>query len=124
MGFKVLAVDDELDTLELLKTIFEAEGAEVKTLSDGSKCYETAKEYQPDVILLDIMMPLMNGWVVFLNLQKDDATKKIPILILSAKPLTDESREKVHQLGVVDYIMKPFEVDEITQKVKGCLSRS
>lgn len=124
MGYKVLAVDDEKDTLDLFRTIFESEGGEVHTLEDGSMTVEKAKELRPDVILLDIMMPSMNGWVVFLNLQKDPDTKNIPILIISAKPLSEDSHSKVYHLGIVDYILKPFEIDDLVEKVKSVVNLS
>jgi DNA-binding response OmpR family regulator len=121
MAYKILAVDDEPDTLELLRTIFEAEGFIISTAINGKSCIEMVEKFRPDIILLDIMMPSMNGWIVYLNLQKDVETKKIPIIILSAKTLTDESKEKIQQLGIKDYIMKPFDVTDIVNRVKKVL---
>lgn len=118
MANKIMIVDDEEDTIHMLKSIFEAEGYEVEVARDGPECLERLKTFSPNIILLDIMMPKMNGWVVFLNLQKDPRLRKIPVMVVSAKPLSDESQSKVHLLGVQDYIIKPFDISTLTNKVK------
>jgi two-component system, OmpR family, response regulator len=118
MTYKLLIVDDEKDTVDMLKDIFEAENYEVETANDGPECLEKLENYTPDMILLDIMMPKMNGWMLFLNLQKNPKLRKIPVMVISAKPLSEESQNKVTLLGVKDYIIKPFDIQTLTEKVK------
>ncbi|MFO7710480.1 MAG: response regulator [Candidatus Woesearchaeota archaeon] len=122
--YKILIIDDEEDTLSLLKDVFETEGYEVNVARDGPESLETLKEFTPDIILLDIMMPKMNGWVVFMNLQKDERLRKIPVMVVSAKPLSKESKDKVQLLGVKDYIIKPFDLSSLSEKVRAVIEKS
>ncbi len=123
MAYKLMVVDDEEDTTSMIKSIFEEEGFEVAIARDGPECLEKLKGFKPDIILLDIMMPKMNGWVVFLNLQKDAELRKIPVMVISAKPLSEESQNKVTLLGVKDYIIKPFDISTLTTRVKSIIEQ-
>ncbi|MGM5487428.1 MAG: response regulator [Nanobdellota archaeon] len=122
--YHLLIIDDEEDTLSLLKDVFETEGYEVKVARDGPESLEILNDFTPDIILLDIMMPKMNGWVVFMNLQKDERLRKIPVMVVSAKPLSKESKDKVQLLGVKDYVIKPFDLSSLSEKVKSIIEKS
>jgi len=124
MAYKMMVVDDEEDTINMMKSIFEEEDFEVEVARDGPECLDKLKTFVPDIILLDIMMPKMNGWVVFLNLQKNPEFRKIPVMVVSAKPLSEESQNKVTLLGVKDYVIKPFEISTLTAKVKSVIEEN
>jgi DNA-binding response OmpR family regulator len=114
---KVLVVDDEKDIAHIVKTTLELEGITTITASNGREAIELAVKENPDLILLDVMMPEMNGWDVFRHLKKNMKTKNIRICMLSAKALI-EDLEMGKRLGVSDYITKPFEPSELVEKVK------
>ncbi len=101
----ILIVDDDLTLLEMYVERIKAEGAVVLQAHDGEEALIQAKESHPSLVLLDIMMPKINGLDVLKKLKEDSETKEIPVLILSA--LADDERHKVaRELGAVDYIVK------------------
>jgi len=114
----IMVVDDEPDTVELLKLALEDEGYNVVVAYSGVDCLEKVKKMKVDLIMLDIMMPKMSGWVVFLNLQKDKRTRGIPVMVGTCKSLSDESKSKVKLLGIKDYIIKPFHLETLSEKVR------
>jgi DNA-binding response OmpR family regulator len=104
---RVLVIDDEAPIRLLCRVNLEAAEFEVSEAEDGSSGLEAARAERPDVILLDVMMPGMDGWQVFEQLLQDDATAKIPIVFLTARAeLRDQARGL--ELGGVDYVTKPF----------------
>ena len=114
--FSVLIIDDDSQTIKALSLIL---GSDYTIYIDinGQDAIESAEIFVPDVILLDILMPKMDGYEVIKTLKKSEKTKNIPIIIISG--LTDEdSKEKGFALGAVDYITKPFSITEIKQKVE------
>lgn len=113
---RVLSVDDSSVVRKLVTMILTAEGFKVTTASDGLDGINKAKELKPDVILLDFVMPKMNGFQVCRILQKDDALKQIPVILVTSKG--DKVGDKfVNQLGVVGYITKPFQPEELVSKI-------
>lgn len=116
----ILVVDDEENVSELLKLYLEAEGFIVEIAEDGLKALELAKSINPDLIILDIMLPFKNGWQVAQEIRKDMDT---PIIMLSAK---GEESDKILglNLGGDDYVTKPFSPGEITARVKAILRRT
>jgi len=120
---KILIVDDEIDTLLPLKRSLEVEDYIVIGASNGPECLIKAKTDIPDLILLDLMMPEMDGYEVCAKLKNDDMTKKIPVIMLTAK---DSVRDKVKGLdiGADDYVTKPFNLNELKARVKSVLRRS
>jgi CheY-like chemotaxis protein len=113
---KVLSVDDSSVVRKLVTMILTAEGFKVTTASDGLEGINKAKEIKPDVILLDFVMPKMNGFQVCRVLQKDDALNHIPIILVTSKG--DKVGDKfVNQLGVTGYITKPFQPEELVSKI-------
>ncbi|MCB2296097.1 response regulator transcription factor [Clostridium algoriphilum] len=116
----ILVVDDEENVSELLKLYLEAEGFIVEIAEDGLKALELARSINPDLIILDIMLPFKNGWQVAREIRKDMDT---PIIMLSAK---GEESDKILglNLGGDDYVTKPFSPGEITARVKAILRRT
>ena len=115
----ILIVDDDLTLLEMYVERIKAEGAIVIQAQDGEEALAQAREDHPHIILLDIMMPKVNGLEVLKQLKSDEATAKIPIILLSA--LADEEKKKLaFSLGAADYIVKsetlPVDVIEKIQK--------
>lgn len=113
---KVLIVDDELDTLELIKLVLESAGFSTVLASNGMEALEKIKKVKIDLVLLDIMMPDMDGWEVFRRIKENDS--KIPIAILTAKAQNIDRLLGLHVLKAEDYITKPFGKNELIDKVK------
>ena len=119
MSQKVLVVEDDNNIAELLRLYLQKDGFEVSHAADGGKAVEMAKEIQPDLVLLDIMLPVMDGWQVCRELRK---TMKMPIIMLTAKGETEDKVSGL-EMGADDYIVKPFEVKELLARVHAALRR-
>ena len=120
MSQKVLVVEDDINIAELLRLYLQKDGFEVSHAADGGKAVEMAKEIQPDLVLLDIMLPVMDGWQVCRELRK---TMKMPIIMLTAKGETEDKVSGL-EMGADDYIVKPFEVKELLARVHAVLRRT
>ena len=119
---RVLVIDDEAPIRLLCRVNLEAEGMEVLEASDGPTGLEKARNDEPDVILLDVMMPGLDGWRVAEELLEDGNTHEIPIVFLTARA---EFRDRARGLdiGGVDYVTKPFNPLELAPLVRGLLER-
>ncbi len=117
---KILVVDDDLNICELLRLYIEKEGFSVVTANDGAQALKKKKKEQPDLIMLDIMLPELDGWQVCREIRK---TSKCPIIMLTAK---GEVFDKVLglELGADDYVVKPFEAKEVVARIRAVLRRS
>ena len=120
---KILIVDDTVENLNLLKNILSDNGYELYLSKDGNKAFDIAKKVLPDLILLDIMMPNIDGYDTCKLLKNNDITKNIPIIFLSALS-NPEDKVKAFNLGAVDYISKPFNAQEVLVRVKSHLHTS
>jgi two-component system, OmpR family, alkaline phosphatase synthesis response regulator PhoP len=119
---KVLVIDDEAPIRLLCRVNLEAEKMIVLEAEEGPSGLELARTERPDVILLDVMMPAMDGWEVLQRLLDDEATREIPIVFLTARAeLRDRARGL--DLGGVDYVTKPFNPLELAPLVRGVLER-
>jgi DNA-binding response OmpR family regulator len=119
---KVLVIDDEAPIRLLCRVNLEAEKMIVLEAEEGPSGLELARTERPDVILLDVMMPAMDGWEVLQRLLEDEATREIPIVFLTARAeLRDRARGL--DLGGVDYVTKPFNPLELAPLVRGVLER-
>jgi len=120
---KILIVDDEMDTLLPLKRSLEAEDYIVLEAYEGNEAMRKSKAEIPDLIILDLMLPGMDGYEVCSRLKKDARTGNIPIIMLTAR---DEVRDKVEGLdiGADDYVTKPFNLNELKARIKSALRRS
>jgi putative two-component system response regulator len=112
----ILMVDDNPANLQVLQTILEGQGCRLLTARDGAGALSVATKEKPDVILLDIMMPDMDGFDVCRNLKADPATFEIPVILLSAPEMT-EDKVRGLEMGAVDYISKPFQPEEVIARV-------
>jgi DNA-binding response OmpR family regulator len=118
----VLVIDDEAPIRLLCRVNLEAEGMEVYEAEDGPRGLEAARQQRPDVVLLDVMMPGLDGWRVAENLLEDPETANIPIVFLTARA---EFRDRARGLdiGGVDYVTKPFNPVELAPLVRELLGR-
>jgi len=113
---KVLIVDDEPDTLELIKLVLESGGFETMLAANGMEALAQIERTKPGLVLLDIMMPDMDGWDVFRRIKEKNP--KIPIAILTAKAQNIDKLLGLHVLKADDYITKPFGKNELIGKVR------
>lgn len=118
---KILIVDDEPDIVETLKFLIESEGFESVTALDGEDALKKAKEENPDLMILDVMLPKINGYKVCRLLKFDGKYKHIPILMVTARS-QEEDKVIGEETGADEYITKPFNIDELIQKIRSYLS--
>ena len=122
MSPRVLVIDDEGPIRLLCQVNLEAAGMTVHEAENGATGIETARREAPDVILLDVMMPGMDGWQVFGVLNEDERTSEIPVVFLTARAeLRDQARGL--ELGGVDYVTKPFDPLELAPLIDDLLER-
>lgn len=114
---KILVVDDEKDLVVILEARLEAAGYEVIAAFDGAQALEKVKEKKPDLILLDVMMPKMDGYQVCRLLKFDEKSKEIPVIMLTARGQPGD-KKLGQQVGVDDYMVKPFENEELLRKIE------
>jgi len=112
----ILIVDDVPENLQVLGTILETKNYEIALASNGQQALDLIDDIQPDLILLDIMMPELDGFEVCRKLKNSETTKKIPIIFLTAKTDTDDI-VKGFELGAADYVTKPFNASELLARV-------
>lgn len=119
LGFKkhILIVEDEIGLAEGLQACLNVEGYKTTIAADGRAGLEAARKIKPDLILLDILMPNMNGWDVCKILKTDPKTKEIPIIMCTALRQIGDS-EKAFQDGANDYVTKPYDMYRLMDKVK------
>ena len=117
MRKKILVVDDEDDILHFLELVLREKGYDVATAAGGHEALTKAQIEQPHLILLDIMMPQMDGWEVLKLLRVDEETAAIPVAMLSART---EAKDRVQGLqeGAIDYICKPFSLQDLLAKIE------
>ena len=119
----VLVIDDEKDLLELVRYNLEKEHLDVITASDGASGLEIGLKHKPDLVVLDLMMPGMNGLEVCKQLRADARTGRVPIIMLTAKAAETDKIVGL-EMGADDYITKPFSVRELLARVRAVLRRS
>lgn len=120
---KIIVVDDELDILDFVQISLEADGFEVITASSGKEALAKIKQESPDLILLDLMMPQMDGYEVMRILKADKQTRNIPVIMLTALAQVDDKIKGLNT-GADDYITKPFDLRELTARVNAVLKRT
>ena len=120
MAKKVLVVEDDGNLSELLRLYLEKDGFEVFQAEDGGEGLRMAQDKNPDLILLDLMLPVVDGWVVCSEIRK---TSKVPIIMLTAK---GETFDKITglEMGADDYVTKPFEVKELMARIHAVMRRA
>ena len=120
MATSVLVVEDERNIAELLQLYLEKEGYAVTIANDGGQGLEKFRAIQPDLVLLDVMMPVMDGWQLCRTIR---AESKTPVIMLTAKSETDDKVAGLKS-GADDYITKPFEMKEVLARIEAVLRRS
>ena len=120
MQYKILIVDDDANICELLRLYLEKDGFDTVVANDGEQAVEYASKYSPDLILLDIMLPKLDGWQVCREIRK---TSETPIIMLTAK---GETFDKILglELGADDYVSKPSDTKEVIARIKAVLRRT
>lgn len=120
---KILIVDDEMDALLALKVALETEGYNIAEAKDGYEAIDKVRSEIPDVILLDLMIPGIDGFEVCRQLKSDPMYKHIPIIMLTARGEVDDKVEGI-ELGADDYVTKPFNLKELKARIKMILRRN
>ena len=123
MGTRVLVVDDEEDYRVIVEDVLKSVDIEVKSAADGLEGLELLKSFSPDLVLVDWMMPKMDGEKFCAALRADPKFKKTPVLMLTVKKTADEELEALH-FGVDDFIVKPFKPEELIARVRAVLRRA
>lgn len=118
----VLLVDDDEALLRLFGGYLQKAGFEVLYAHDGNEGRETARRLQPDIILLDLTLPIMDGYEVTTRLKAEQPTKHIPIIVLTSTDMSQESEGLLKQQGVDDYIHKSVQAEELIERVKKVLT--
>lgn len=120
---KILVIDDEQSINELIKINLELAGYKVIQAPDGIKGFALAKQELPNAIILDVMMPEVDGFTVAQRIRQNQTTKNIPILMLTALSQIND-KVKGFDIGVDDYLTKPFEMEELKVRIRALLKRS
>ena len=118
---KVLVVDDEVNITQILEFSIGSEGFEVITAQNGEEAIERARREQPDLIILDIMMPKIDGYEACRILKANPLTRNIPVVLLTAKG-RDIDRRLGLEVGATDYIVKPFSPSKLVERIHRLLS--
>lgn len=122
MNTNILVVDDEEHIVELLKFNLEMQGYNIEVSYDGLDAFMKARDLNPDLILLDRMLPNIDGLEVLKKIREDSSTKNIPVIMLTAKTMEKDKIEGL-EVGADDYISKPFSIQEVLARVKAVLRR-
>ncbi len=121
MAKKILIVDDDLIQQRLIKIVCQTAGYQVSGASNGEEGIQAAFFQRPDLILMDVMMPRMDGYAAVAELKKNQETRNIPVIMLTAVGY-ESKRELGLKLGAVDYITKPFNIRQLALKIKQILA--
>jgi CheY-like chemotaxis protein len=119
---RILIVDDDPVILRLLQINFRLEGYEVDTATHGEEALERVRSNRPEIVVLDVMMPGIDGWEVLRRLKETPAAKHIPVIFLSARA-QDEDRRQGYALGVDEYVTKPFDPVHLVEIVRRSLAK-
>ena len=114
---KILVADDSKFVLEIVETVLQSEGFEVVTAVDGTEAWDKIQSEKPDVVIIDIVMPGMNGYEICKKIKSTEELKGLPILVLTTKA-QEKDVELAQTSGADLYMTKPFDPDELAQKVR------
>jgi DNA-binding response OmpR family regulator len=118
----VLVADDDPDILQLVTFQMERAGYQVVRAADGEEALRLARELEPDLAVLDVMMPKLTGYDVTRKLREEDATRDIPVILLTAR-VQEADVEEGFEAGADDYLTKPFSPQELLERVEAILAR-
>lgn len=117
----VVCIEDELEMIDLVKLILGRKGFDLVGAVGGREGLETVRELKPDLVLLDLMMPDMDGWEVYQQMKADEELKDIPVIVVTAKAQSIDKVLGLHIAKVDDYVTKPFGPQELLQSVNKVL---
>lgn len=120
---KILLVDDNADIVTMIARRLTAKGYDVVTAFDGKEALAKAISEIPDIILLDVMMPGLDGISTGAYLKEDPATKHIPIVMVTAKGEREDISKAIDKAGAVEYVIKPFRIEQLLEKIEFILSK-
>jgi DNA-binding response OmpR family regulator len=120
----ILCIEDEPEMIDLMRLILGRRGFEVKGANGGVEGLKMIHDDKPDLILLDLMMPDMDGWEVYQQLKADENTKDIPVIVVTAKAQSIDKVLGLHIAKVDDYIAKPFSPQELLNSVEKVLKKT
>ena len=118
----ILCIEDEPEMIDLIRLILGRRGFDVRGANSGEEGLMIIKEQHPDLILLDLMMPDMDGWEVYQHMKADETTKKIPVIVVTARAQSIDKVLGLHIAKVDDYIAKPFSPQELLNSVDNVLA--
>jgi len=120
---RILCIEDEAEMVDLIRIILGRKGYEVLGASGGEEGLKKVLETKPDLVLLDLMMPDMDGWEVYQQMKADEKTRDIPVVVVTAKAQTIDKVLGLHIAKVDDYIAKPFSPEELLASVQKVLAK-
>ncbi|MBM3275894.1 MAG: diguanylate cyclase [Candidatus Sericytochromatia bacterium] len=118
---RILVIDDDVENCQMLEAILRRDGYEIVASTDGTKAFEMAADLLPDLVMLDVKMPEVDGWQVSQQLYLAEATQDIPIIFVSGVVLDSEGIASALDRGANDFITKPFDSTEVRARVRACL---
>lgn len=121
---KIVCIEDDPKTIDLVKLILKKEGFEVTGVDNGRDGLSVIEEIHPDLVLLDLMMPDMDGWEVYQSMRANEAMRHVPVIVLTAKAQSIDKVLGLHIAKVDDYITKPFSPGELIQSVRKVLAEA
>ena len=119
---RILCIEDEPEMIELIRLILGRKGFEVKGAPGGTEGLRMMRDETPDLVLLDLMMPDMDGWEVYQQMKADEKTKHIPVIVVTAKAQNIDKVLGLHIAKVEDYLAKPFGPAELVESVEKALA--
>jgi DNA-binding response OmpR family regulator len=119
----ILCIEDEQEMIDLMRLILSRRGFEILGANGGKEGLEIIRKNHPDLVLLDLMMPEMDGWEVYQQMKADETTKDIPVIVVTAKAQSIDKVLGLHIAKVDDYIAKPFSPQELLASVDSVLGR-
>ncbi len=120
---RILCIEDEPEMIDLIRLILGRRGFEVLGAAGGTAGLKEVREQLPDLVLLDLMMPDMDGWEVYQQMKADDSTRNIPVIVVTAKAQSIDKVLGLHIAKVDDYIAKPFSPQDLLNSVEKVLSQ-
>ncbi|MFZ5922361.1 MAG: response regulator transcription factor [Chloroflexota bacterium] len=121
---RIICIEDEPEMVDLIRLILSRRGFEVSGSQGGQDGLNIVRRELPDLVLLDLMMPDLDGWEVYQQLKADDATKDIPVIVVTAKAQSIDKVLGLHIAKVEDYIAKPFSPQELIESVEKVLTNT
>ena len=120
----ILCIEDEPEMIDLIRLILERRGFNVQGAAGGMEGIKKVRELHPDLVLLDLMMPDMDGWEVYQQMKADESTRNIPVIVVTAKAQSIDKVLGLHIAKVDDYIAKPFSPQELLASVEKIFSKN